>query len=116
MLPGAERSARLYHHQLTVTALSTCCYAYSFRTRPRTQLPKAIEYVRITKRLLALYAIHFFAGQKNVCGGICRCLLPLVRAPGIGAEILFYRVAVKKIGADSPAPALCAGEAPKTRG
>jgi hypothetical protein len=27
---------------------------------------------------------------------------PLVRAPGIVAEILFYREAVKKIGADSP--------------
>jgi hypothetical protein len=28
--------------------------------------------------------------------------LPLVRAQGIAAEILFYREAVKKIGAESP--------------
>jgi hypothetical protein len=31
----------------------------------------------------------------------------------IVAEILFYREAVKKIAAESPAPALRAGEAPK---
>jgi hypothetical protein len=40
--------------------------------------------------------------------------LPLVRAPGIVAEILFYREAVKKIGAESPTPALRAGGAPKS--
>jgi hypothetical protein len=47
---------------------------------------------------------------------IHRAALPLVRAPGIVAEILFYREAVKKIGAESPAPALRAGEAPKIMG
>jgi hypothetical protein len=39
--------------------------------------------------------------------------LLLVHAAWIAAEILFYREAVKKIGAESPTPARNAGDAPK---
>jgi hypothetical protein len=52
-------------------------------------------------------------GWSYFCTRYTDTKILLAYAPGIAAEILFCGKAAKKIGAESPAPARGAGEAPK---